>query len=182
MLAAYIHAHQWPEIIRKIKTLPAIPFRQEIILKNKNLTVANDSAGTSPDAVMAAISRFSAPQGRTLKIPKGPTFSRRNLILITGGTDKNLDFKDLAKKIKKNIKKNNLFLLEGSATRKLVAELGKMGYKAKTHSSLLSILQSVKKIPGKKTIVFSPGAASFEKFKNEFDRGNKFNNLIKKLF
>ena len=29
---------------------------------------------------------------------------------------------------------------------------------------------------------FSPGAASFEKFKNEFDRGEKFNLYCKKIF
>jgi len=32
------------------------------------------------------------------------------------------------------------------------------------------------------TVVFSPGCASFEKFKNEFDRGEQFNRLIKKYF
>ena len=32
----------------------------------------------------------------------------------------------------------------------------------------------------KKTIIFSPSAASFDSFKNFEDRGNYFNNLIKK--
>jgi UDP-N-acetylmuramoylalanine--D-glutamate ligase len=30
-------------------------------------------------------------------------------------------------------------------------------------------------------IIFSPATASFEKFKNEFDRGEQFNKLVKKL-
>jgi UDP-N-acetylmuramoylalanine-D-glutamate ligase len=38
-----------------------------------------------------------------------------------------------------------------------------------------------KGLKGKTTILFSPGAASFEKFLHEFDRGEKFNALIKKF-
>jgi UDP-N-acetylmuramoylalanine-D-glutamate ligase len=30
-------------------------------------------------------------------------------------------------------------------------------------------------------ILFSPASASFEKFKNEFDRGKKFNRIIKAM-
>jgi len=32
-----------------------------------------------------------------------------------------------------------------------------------------------------KTILFSPSAASFDSFKNFEDRGEKFNNLVRKL-
>ena len=35
-------------------------------------------------------------------------------------------------------------------------------------------------LKGKSTILFSPGAASFEKFLHEFDRGEQFNKFIKK--
>ena len=34
---------------------------------------------------------------------------------------------------------------------------------------------------GANKIIFSPGAKSFEKFKNEFDRGEQFNLLINQL-
>jgi UDP-N-acetylmuramoylalanine-D-glutamate ligase len=30
-------------------------------------------------------------------------------------------------------------------------------------------------------VLFSPASASFEKFKNEFDRGEKFNKIVRKL-
>ena len=33
----------------------------------------------------------------------------------------------------------------------------------------------------KSTILFSPASKSFEKFKNEYDRGNKFNLIIKRF-
>jgi UDP-N-acetylmuramoylalanine--D-glutamate ligase len=193
--------------IKKIKdfifNLKAPEFRQEIIYQSKNLLIVNDSAATSPDATINAIERFK---------------KYKNLILITGGTDKNLDFKDLAKKIKKEIKPENLILLNGSATKKLIEELRKINYhlieenifedlkeaviKALTLDNSSKIYPNNNRIKypnnnrifGKNSgnkfgidsgslsvVLFSPASASFEKFKNEFDRGKKFNKIIKSM-
>jgi UDP-N-acetylmuramoylalanine--D-glutamate ligase len=156
---------------REILKLKTPEFRQQIIYKNKNLTIINDSAGTTPDATLAALKRF-------YKI-------KTNFILITGGTDKNLDFKNLAKEIKKKIKPENLILLNGSATQKLINELVKLKYqliKDNICENLKDCFQKALLVINKKSkniILFSPGAASFEKFKNEFDRGRKFNKITK---
>jgi len=168
-----------PEVkIKKLKNfileLKTPKFRQEMVYQSKNLIIINDAAATSPDATINAIERFR---------------KYKNLILITGGTDKNLDFKELAKKIKKEIKPKNLILLDGSATEKLIAELKKIKYQLIEEnifedlkeaifflSSRLSALNSRLSV-----VLFSPASASFEKFKNEFDRGEKFNKIIKNL-
>ena len=54
---------------------------------------------------------------------------------------------------------------------------------AKTYNDLEKLLQDVKEIakPGD-TILFSPGATSFNLFQNEFDRGRKFNEDVEKVF
>ncbi|TSA45356.1 UDP-N-acetylmuramoyl-L-alanine--D-glutamate ligase [bacterium] len=173
LLASHLLGLDWAVLAKKIATLPDILYREEIIIKKKNLIVVNDSTGTSPDAVIAAIKRF-APNG--------------GMILITGGTDKNLDFGDLAKAIKKYLKPNRVYFLNGSATKKMVAALGKIGCfrkeKPQVFENLTEILLFVEAgIDPKKrtTVVFSPGAASFEKFKNEFDRGEKFNLFSKQI-
>lgn len=212
-LAAHLAGVPWSAIERRAKRLPQIPLRQEMVLKKKGLTVVNDSAGTSPEATIAAIKRF-AGTGR--------------LVLITGGTDKNLEFAVLAREIRKSVPPEDLFLLNGSATKKLVAALRKIGYfkgrKPRSFEDLGALLSFVRRslqtsaeggpLPvrqagaspaspseagrtgGKnylpagdilkgdklKTIVlFSPGSASFEKFKNEFDRGAKFTALARRL-
>lgn len=176
--AARLFGLNWLEIKKRIKNLPAISYRQEVILKKNNLAIINDSAGTSPDAVIAAIERFRK-QGR--------------VFLVTGGTDKNLIFKDLAQKIKEDIGPSDLFLLNGSATKKLLKELEKMRYfknqPVRLFEDLGNLLKTANLYSGqiglakeKRFLVFSPGAASFEKFKNEFDRGDKFNSLVKKIF
>ncbi len=170
-------------IQKRIKTLPDIQYREEVVLKRKNLLIINDSAGTSPDAVIAAIRRFK---------------NQGNLILITGGTDKNLDFRPLAKEIRETLKPEQVLFLNGSATKKLIKELRALRYFSKTGSrvfeELPEILKGIKNkelgirdvkrmIPNSRLLIlFSPGAASFEKFKNEFDRGEKFNVYSKELF
>ncbi len=158
---------------REIMKLKTPEFRQQIVYKNKKLIIINDSAGTTPDATLAALRRFY--EGKI------------NFILITGGTDKNLEFKSLAKEIKKKIKPENLILLNGSATQKLINELIKLKYeliKENICENLKDCLQkaffSINK-KYKNIILFSPGAASFEKFKNEFDRGKKFNKITKEI-
>ena len=155
--------------VYKILSFPS--FRQELIYKNKNLIIINDSASTAPQATLEAINRF---------------FKKNiNLILIIGGTDKNLDYQELSTLIKQKIKNKNLIILQGSASNKIIAELKKLKYNLDESQIFNNLsectqraLQLVKKNK-KNIILFSPAAASFEKFKNEFDRGEKFNQLIK---
>jgi UDP-N-acetylmuramoylalanine-D-glutamate ligase len=157
--------------IKKLKNftlnLKTPEFRQEIIYNDKNLIIINDSAATSPDATINAIERFK---------------KYKNLILITGGTDKNLDFKYLAEKIKEEIKPENLILLNGSATKKLIEELRKIKYSLIEENIFEDLRGAVKRaFHHEGLILFSPASASFEKFKNEFDRGRKFNKIIKSM-
>lgn len=176
-LAAHLAGVSWKEMERDVKRLPQIPLRQEVIIEEKNFTVVNDSAGTSPEATIAAIRRF-AREGE--------------IALVTGGTDKGLEFKALAREIEKNISPEDLFLLNGSATKKLLRELEGIGYFKKTKPH---VFEDLKKLllaaklqlqtvgcQSPTTLLFSPGSASFEKFKNEFDRGAKFNAYSRAVF
>ena len=174
MLGARLYGVSWESIVLKIKTVPSVALRQEVIFKKNGLTVINDSAATSPEATLAALEKFKHTE---------------NLILITGGTDKQLEFKALAKKIKTTIPQKNLCILEGSATKKLIGELKKINYfkkEPRIFENLQSIIQSIDVLTSNRssliTVLFSPGAASFEKFKNEFDRGKKFNELVRRYF
>ncbi len=155
--------------------LPTPRMRQEVIYKKGNLTIVNDSCATSPDGVIAALKRFT---------PLG------NVVLITGGTDKELEFTALANLIKKHIPQEQLILLEGSATTKLrnsllTQKMSRLSLDKNGHKTLEDCVREAfrvaKGLRGKTIILFSPGAASFEKFLHEFDRGEKFNALVKKF-
>lgn len=170
------------EIRTALKTLPPVKFRQELIVNKKNFKVVNDTTATTPEATIAALKRFA----------KFSRFNLVNLVLIAGGTDKKLDFKEWARTVKKYVKPEGLFLLNGSATKKMIRSLRKIGYFRRTKPQVFEDLSEiVKRIRnyelgirlGNRSLIhdslfiilFSPGAASFEKFKNEFDRGRKFN-------
>lgn len=166
ILVAHLSGEKWSAIKTKIKDLPMAPLRQEIIFKNSKITVINDSAGTSPEATIAAIEKFG---------------ENDDFVLITGGTDKELDFSSLAKRINDQIPPKNLYLLSGSGTDKLIKELKIWGYGYNNlYNNLSDIVNTISENHKTGTIVFSPGGASFEKYKNEFDRGNQFNKLVKK--
>lgn len=158
-----------------IKELPQPTFRQEKVFENKKMLVVNDSAATSPEATIAAVKRFSSTSLGTS--------NSSNLFLITGGTDKGLDYKELGEFLSKNISSKNLILLGGSATEKLKKSL--KFQEVKEFETLEECVKEVLRLcsgQAKTTLLFSPGAKSFEKFKNEFDRGEKFNKLVKKYF
>ena len=135
----------------------------------------NDSAATVPEAAVAAASSFA-------QLP--------SVILLTGGTDKQLDFNPLADYLCNQQKKNSgldVMLLAGTGTNKLTSLLSEKETSfTPPYASLQDMLESLhSKLSVSKTnttVVFSPGATSFGMFANEFDRGNQFKAKIKELF
>lgn len=182
MTACKVFGLKDEEIMSGLKNLPSIEFRQQKIFENKMLQVYNDTTATSPEATIAAIERFHIWK-QVCPIPSLKRFfpDTDNLILISGGTDRELEFSTWAETVKKYVKPENLILLSGSATEKMKKELG--WEKFNEFDTLEecfkeSLLRAHKK---RSIILFSPASKSFEKFKNEFDRGEKFNELVKKL-
>lgn len=152
-----------------------VPHRMEFFHEYKNrVKFYNDSCSTVPEAVEAAVSSFAS-----------------GVILITGGTDKASDFSRLGYFLKDAAIKGTLksiYLLKGSGSEKLKASFCEEGVKFRGEyenlDSILCALWSELHECKKETlnVVFSPGAASFELFKNEFDRGDTFKRKVKALF
>jgi len=147
-------------ICRALARFPGIEHRLEFFRETDGVKWYNDSAATIPEAVAAAICSFDRP-----------------IILLTGGTDKNLDFKALAGVAEKAKK---LFLLAGSGTDKLIALLdGRNVPYEGPFANLDSLVRAANEIAtAGDIVVFSPGATSFGMFANEFDRGNKFRETV----
>ena len=139
---------------------PGIVHRLEYFLESDGVKWYNDSAATIPEAVAAAINSFDRP-----------------IILLSGGTDKNLDFTPLADVAGKTKK---MFLLSGSGTDKLMPMLDERNVPWEgPFANLESLVLAAKKASSAGDIVvFSPGATSFGMFANEFDRGNKFRETV----
>jgi UDP-N-acetylmuramoylalanine--D-glutamate ligase len=158
------------KICEAVKNFKGVPHRLEFVREIDGVKYMNDTAATIPDAAIAGINSFSEP-----------------LILIAGGADKNLEFKEFAKVVSEKVKK--VILLKGEATEKIKRELSKFpkpsfgnGIIDSEFDSMEKAVIRAKSISGPGDVVLlSPGAASFGLFLNEFDRGEKFREAVGKL-
>lgn len=133
--------------------------RYETVAIKKGVAWINDTCSTAPYSTIQSINEARHP------------------ILITGGTDKSLRYQALAKTINARVK--NLILLSGSATEKLKKHLSIPFFETCVMSDAVKHAALLAKKGDR--VLFSPGAASFELFKNEFDRGRKFAVCVKRL-
>ena len=152
-------------IKKVLSNFKGIPNRQELIAIKRGVKYINDTTATTPQSTILAINTFKK------------RFPDSKIILISGGLDKRLNYKNLAKEIQKNV--DYLVLLPGTASNKLKKKLKK--FRIYFANSMEKAVSMAKKIAKKNDIVlFSPGAASFNLFKNEFERGEKFCKAVKK--
>lgn len=148
--------------LEKMKKFSGVEFRLQLIKELSGIKIYNDTAATNPSATIEAIK------------------SLPNSILIAGGVNKDLSYIELARAIDDNVKA--VFLLEGDATDELkhfiLNEQKIMGTYNNLEDLVYDTLEYAKEGD---TILFSPGAASFNMFQNEFDRGRKFNQAIENI-
>ena len=153
-----------PDLIREsLGRFPGVEHRLEFFHESAGIKFYNDSAATIPEAAAAAIAAFEKPP-----------------ILVTGGTDKELDFSLLAQAAT-NAKA--LILLAGTGTDKLknLLDSGAVKYRGPFDSvdaAINAVLETA--APGD-SVVLSPGCTSFGMFHNEVDRGNKWKEGVRKL-
>ncbi len=149
-------------ILKTASSFKGISFRMELVKEWNGVKIYNDTTATGPDAAIQSIKTFP------------------NSILICGGMNKGMDYKEFAKIVDTKCKK--VFLLEGDATEKIKELMDNQDLIAGTYNNLEKLLKDVKAIViSGDTVLFSPGATSFNLFQNEFDRGRKFNQAVQKI-
>ncbi len=160
--AAKIYGIDSKDIREVIRSFEGIPFRQQLISEIEGKKYYNDTTATIPEAVIEALNRFSG-----------------DIILISGGVDKGSEYKGLAEKIKERV--SSLILLPGTGTDKLKEELDRLDFKDVYFvKDMKEAVQKSSPLKGD-IVLLSPGGSSFNLFKNEFDRGEKFNQEVKEL-
>jgi UDP-N-acetylmuramoylalanine--D-glutamate ligase len=164
-LAAYGTGIAAETIRQALADFPGVEHRLEMFHESNGIRFYNDSAATIPEAAAACIEALSA-QG--------------NLVLVTGGTDKNLDFSPLAKM---SGKAGTIILLAGSGTEKLMPLLREKGIV--WHGPFDNLENAVRSALGAAAsgsiVALSPGCASFGMFLNEFDRGRRWKEAVRML-
>jgi UDP-N-acetylmuramoylalanine--D-glutamate ligase len=155
-------------IKKGVESFTVVPGRLELVRTVGGVKYYNDTTATTPDGNRAAILAL---------LDK----SKKSIVLIAGGADKELDYTDMAHLVHKTVK--GLVLIEGAATEKLLSLIPKKtSYPVFVAGSMKDAFAYVEEVARKGDIVLlSPGAASFGVFKNEFDRGDQFVKLVKKI-
>lgn len=153
------------EVIAKVlKEFKGVPDRQELIREVDEISFINDTAATAPDAVVAAMKRFG---------------DKEHLIVIAGGVDKKLVYDTMAEALIQNTKA--VIMFPGTASDILREKIaGKVTMH--TADSMKEAVQKARSLAKTgDTVILSPGASSFNMFKNEFDRGEQFREEVRNL-
>lgn len=156
------------ELENIIKKINSVAHRLEFIRELNGVKWYNDSASTTPDKSLAGINAFS-----------------EDIVLIAGGYDKNIPYEPLAKPILNKVSKLILF---GATKNKIYDAV--MKEKKKQDSDLqIYVMDSLEEvvevayrvsIPGE-VVLFSPASASFDMFKNAYQRGDIFKKMVSEL-
>ena len=156
--------------IEVFNTFKGVEHRLELVKETKTrIKWYNDSVSSSPTRTIAGLNAFAL----------------RNLILIAGGYDKNLDYEPLAKPIIDNCK---ILILLGQTAEKIEKAVKKeLKHSNKTIDiyrcdSLKDTVLLADKLAVKGDIIlFSPASASFDMFKNFAERGKIFKEYVEQI-
>lgn len=145
-----------------------VEHRIEFVRELDGVKYYNDSIATSPVSVIAGLKAFA-----------------RKVIVIAGGSDKNLDYNELAEPINSSVK---VLVLTGDTADKI--EKAVKGYEKYDENSCRilradSMEEAVKlareaAVSGD-VITLSPASASFDRYRNFEERGRHFKNIVNGL-
>jgi len=167
--AAYVMGVPLRTIAAAVRRFRGIDGRLQEVATVRGVKYVNDTTATMPDASIAAMKAYT--KGRTKRV-----------VLIAGGAKKGLHYKEWAAAAKKYVKA--LVLLEGNETPTLERELQRVGYKGDVwlvDSMKKAVLVAVHTADRGDAVLMSPACSSFGMFVNEFDRGDQFVKIVKRL-
>ncbi|MDD5342106.1 MAG: UDP-N-acetylmuramoyl-L-alanine--D-glutamate ligase [Patescibacteria group bacterium] len=150
-------------ISASIRRFKSVGSRLETARRFKGVTFVNDTTATAPIATLAALKALSPG---------------RQIILIAGGQDKGLDYRELGRLIDRLAK--SLVLLPGTASKKIRQAVKKTPVHLAKNMNL-AVRKAFQLAEPGDTVLLSPAAASFNLFNNEFDRGEKYLQAVKDL-
>lgn len=168
VLASRLSGASVTAIKKEVFSFKGLEHRLELVDEIGGIKFYNDSFATGPQPTIAAVKSFSEPT-----------------TLILGGSDKGLDYKDLAREIAGLTTVGSIILIGqiGSDIGSLITLAGYKGTISDMgRSSMIEIVKkAIENTPKGGVVLLSPAAASFDMFENYKDRGNQFKSAVEGL-
>jgi len=155
---------QDPRVIQTLGALRGLPHRLEKVGRVGEVEFYNDSKATNPDSTAVALRSFPGP-----------------IVLIAGGRAKGGDYRSLLPDLEGRVA---AVILLGEATPILEAAWGDAGIPLlRAERSLEDALRLAleRARPLGAPVLFSPGCASFDMFRDYEDRGDRFRDGVRSL-
>ena len=152
--------------VETIKNFSGVHHRLELVRIVNGVEWYNDSASTSPTRGISALN----------------SFNDKEIILIAGGADKNLDYTPIGKPIVDKV--TSLILIGQTATKiydavknELEAQNKQLDiHMCETFQESLNLAKRIAK--SGQVVLFSPASTSFDMFRDMYDRGDKFKEAV----
>jgi UDP-N-acetylmuramoylalanine--D-glutamate ligase len=166
----------YEDIKKGVESFEGVEGRLQFMKEVNNVKIYNDNNATTPEATIAALTAVSL-KSQVSSLNE----IQKNIVLIMGGADKNLEIDVLVVEINKICKA--VVLLPGSGSEKLSPKL--ISYSATKLINVSNLEEAIKTGLSEcvfgDTLLFSPAFASFGQFKNEYDRNDQFMKIISNL-
>lgn len=154
--------------INVCKNFKGVEHRIEFLREINGVKWYNDSASSTPTRTISGLNSFN-----------------EKIVLIAGGANKNLDYTPIAKPI---VDKVSTLILMGETSEDIFnvveEEQERQNKKIKilicSNLNQAVILAKRNAMPGQ-VVLFSPASTSFDMFKNMYDRGNQFKEIVSKI-
>ncbi len=150
-----------------VEEFRGVEHRLQWLGEKNGVAFVNDTTSTTPTAGSAALRSFEG----------------RRIFLVAGGSDKKLDLTEFAADAVSRC--HRIALLEGTATDGLNREIHARGGEAKVLGPFRDLRAAVYALreetqPGD-LVLLSPGCASFGMFRNEYQRGEVFIEIVSEI-
>lgn len=153
-----------PRLLQEgLDTFRMPPHRLEHLVDSQGgVTFINDSKATNVDAVVFALDAMTRP-----------------VIWIAGGTDKGNEYVDLIPLVREKVK---AIIALGKDNRTLIEVFGPLGIPiVEVSSAAEAVRESLNWATCGDVVLLSPACASFDRFQNYEDRGNRFKEAVAAL-
>jgi UDP-N-acetylmuramoylalanine--D-glutamate ligase len=160
-LAALASGATLEGIQKTLDHFEGLAHRLELVATVNGVHYYNDSKATNVDGVLRALDSFSTP-----------------VVLLMGGRDKGSDFSVLRDHIRAHAK---ALIVMGEATESIRAALGQLRPTKVAASMQDAVTTAFQDADPKDVVLFSPGCASFDWYRNYAERGDDFRRAVEEL-